>query len=478
MLMTVGTAAAATTYWVNNSTGPTADFTSIQTAIDYANPTDTILVYPGTYTENVYVYKSVNITSTDGAAVTIVIAAEPDNNVFAVYEADNVIISGFNVSGAFGGAAGIYLNICNNTILSNNIVEGNMIGILLEESCNNTMLLNNMVVENLIDGIVVYLSDNCILTDNTVNDNQQGITLILVNNTILTDNIMEGNSDRGIVLLSSHNNRLIGNTAANSNTGITLDECTGEGSNNNELVDNTVTNNYDGIKLFYSNDNRLTSNMVVDNDYYGILLDGSNNTVTNNNVSDNMYGLKLLDVSYNNLIYNNCFNNSTTNSIEMPPGLSVLNTFNSTEMITYVYEGNTYTNYTGNYYSDYEGTDSNDDGIGDSPYSVLSPFDHYPLMFWPVIPVPPIVYPSDALDGLITGIENNEDFSASTIKTLNAKLDNVISTLDKGDYEKAIDQLEKFIDTVEKLKDQEKIEDGPAEELIKSAEDIIKLIEN
>ncbi|MCD6455950.1 MAG: hypothetical protein J7K81_04070 [Methanophagales archaeon] len=42
--------------------------------------------------------------------------------------------------------------------------------------------------------------------------------------------------------------------------------------------------------------------------------------------------------------------------------------FNS--KITYTYKGKTYTNYLGNYLSDYKGSDDNNNGIGDSPYSI------------------------------------------------------------------------------------------------------------
>jgi len=50
-------------------------------------------------------------------------------------------------------------------------------------------------------------------------------------------------------------------------------------------------------------------------------------------------------------------------------------------MITYMYEGKTYTNYTGNYWDDYTGTDADGDGIGDSSYSIPNDNDdNYPLM--------------------------------------------------------------------------------------------------
>lgn len=52
----------------------------------------------------------------------------------------------------------------------------------------------------------------------------------------------------------------------------------------------------------------------------------------------------------------------------------------STEKITYTYEGETYENYMGNYWSDYMGDDGDGNGIGDTPYGINGDFDYHPLM--------------------------------------------------------------------------------------------------
>jgi len=57
------------------------------------------------------------------------------------------------------------------------------------------------------------------------------------------------------------------------------------------------------------------------------------------------------------------------------------NIWNSTEPITYTYNGKTYTNYLGNYWSDHECEDANGDGICYSPYVINSDNqDNYPLV--------------------------------------------------------------------------------------------------
>ncbi len=56
------------------------------------------------------------------------------------------------------------------------------------------------------------------------------------------------------------------------------------------------------------------------------------------------------------------------------------NLFNSSSVLKYTYNGHTLTNYMGNYWSDYNGNDVDNNGIGDTPYSINTYNDEYPLM--------------------------------------------------------------------------------------------------
>ncbi len=76
------------------------------------------------------------------------------------------------------------------------------------------------------------------------------------------------------------------------------------------------------------------------------------------------------------MIYHNDFVNNTDSVYSE----NLVNIWNSSEAVTYIYNGSIYTSYFGNYWDEYNGTDTNMDGIGDTPYRIDSDEDKYPLM--------------------------------------------------------------------------------------------------
>jgi len=276
---------------------------------------------------------------------------------------------------------GIGLWNSNNSSISNNIIRSNNDGGILLSHSNETTIRKNEFINN---GIFVDYSYGNIVEDNEVNgkplvyledesdkfiDNAGQIILVRCKN-ITIMNAELTNTDVGIELFESDNCLISNIISSNNENGIFL-----LNSNNNSISENKISsNNDDGICLGYSNNNSISNNKIRSN-YYGIGLSYSNN----NSISENIISLNdngiVIWFSNNNIIYMNNFINNTCNAFS-----NGSNIWNSTETITYTYKGKTFTNYLGNYWDDYTGSDANGDGIGETPYSIDSDRDNYPLI--------------------------------------------------------------------------------------------------
>ena len=148
------------------------DFPSISDAINSSRPGDSILVYPGTYRENVNVPWALNISSASGKPEDTVLETENSAKPAFHVTANSARISGFGISGS--SMAGIYLESAAACMLVNNKVSGCSPGVLLEDSFNNTLTGNN--ISNNAEGLRLTNSFlNTILEnefDNSININE------------------------------------------------------------------------------------------------------------------------------------------------------------------------------------------------------------------------------------------------------------------------------------------------------------------
>jgi len=134
-------AAEPGTFAVNASGG--GDFLSISDAVNSSKPGDTVLVYPGTYVENVDVPRNLTICSVSGNPEdTVIESADPEKPVFRVH-GNASRIRGLGIKGS-GQNCGVYLESVRNCTLSDSMISDCAPGVWLEGSFNNTLAGNNI----------------------------------------------------------------------------------------------------------------------------------------------------------------------------------------------------------------------------------------------------------------------------------------------------------------------------------------------
>ena len=384
------------------------DNASIQDGIDAASNGDSIKVNNGTYTENIDINKTVNLSSINGRDSTTIAASNTNDHVIKI-TSDSVAFNGFSVYGAeipTDYKAGIYLNTVINCLIINNnfgcsFNQRSDYGILMRNSNSNTLKNNNcdynfytgicveysnhnnikfnQCYKNLSNGMVVSNSEFNNFENNDIYDNTVfGVNLYASNNNTVLNNNINLNGMFGISLVNCADNFIDYNFLENNfSAGLRMvNNCT-----NNIVNNNFSDSNEFGLHISVNSlNNTITNNIFSNNTEHGIVLDNSDNNILTKNLFDSntTFGLNILS-SDNNKIYMNTFSNNSfpVNST------SSINDWNSPTEISYKFNDYSYhKQFLGNFYGSYSGVDSNEDGIGDSPCYLpgSEPNDNYPLI--------------------------------------------------------------------------------------------------
>jgi parallel beta-helix repeat protein len=229
------------------------------------------------------------------------------------------------------------------TIVDGNPPEGYRIPIKIQ--CDNVSVSGFKLLYGYA-GITVGDVKYCSISGNRIAGNQHGILLVDTSFSNVTKNYFEQIRLSSAIQLSYSNYNLV--------TGNYIDNCT-EGiqiwqySTNNTVTENTITNCDDvAIRLQYADNNTIARNDVSNSGTGTSIYVANNNTITNNNYINNIEQLPSGEWEW----YAKTFGyNGSQNIINQ------------------------------NYFSDYNGTDTEGDGIGDTPYLINDENkDNYPLM--------------------------------------------------------------------------------------------------
>jgi parallel beta-helix repeat protein len=326
-------------------------YSTIQEAINAATSGDTIQVLNGTYYESVNINKSLILVGESPMGTII----EGHVDIFL----DNVEFRGFTIRGGTGGVLGVGLFMWNSDdcTIRNNIITSCIhawgYGMWISHSNSNT-ISENLIIQNSGSGIFI---------DEGSSYNK------IVNNTISYNSLF------GICVYDSGGAPCIGNVIISNNMDLNAWGCieAASCSEGTEIIGNKIANSKYGIDFFschihgsYHCEATITDNVIANCKYGVSITSAYSNNIIDNTVMNCTYGISIHYLTENNTVYHNNFINNVQQ-------------VNQTGTNT-VWDGGYPSG--GNYWSDYNGTDSDGDGIGDTPY-VIDEYnrDNYPLMY-------------------------------------------------------------------------------------------------
>jgi len=293
------------------------DYPTIQAAINAAAGGDTIVVAPGTYTENIdFIGKAVTVESSGGAAVTVIDGGKLGSTVtFQTGEIIGSVLDGFTVTnGSATDGGGIFCDgaspsIFSNIITANEAEHGG--GIFCDNGSggviyNNTITANSTTGYYMAGGAGIYLDsysaplilDNAV-TNNVSTYNGGGITCNHGAYPVISGNDITGNAcpiNGGGILCENGSDATI---TDNTITGNSASGYPGGGIHIRESVvtvtGNIITGNSayhaGGIYCWFSSATIIEDNVISQNTANssggGVGLNGSSATVRNNTITEN-----------------------------------------------------------------------------------------------------------------------------------------------------------------------------------------------
>lgn len=345
---------AGRTLWVH----PDSAIASIPEGIEAAQPNDTIVIGPGTYSADSLI---IDIPLTLRGQPGAIVRAAGKRGIFVVI-APNVTIRNLHLTGVqtsfTAEHAAILLEGVSHATIEDNIIDSCFFGIYAANSFACTIRRNTVIghqnrLTTAGNGIHLWYCRDIAVIDNEVRNHRDGIYMEFVRSSVVDSNRCHDNLRYGLHYMFSDSSRYAGNQFLRNAAGVAVMY-----TNNVLMQDNVFEQSWGGasygLLLKDIRDSRVVGNTFASNSI-GIHIEGSDRIVLARNLfQDNGWAMKLMANCLDNSIHGNDFID------------------NSFAVATNSRQNNS--SFDGNYWSDYRGFDLDRDGYGDTPFRPVSLF--------------------------------------------------------------------------------------------------------
>lgn len=326
---------------------------NLQQLINNAKNNDTFILKKGIYNTKLTINNSIHLQGESGAKII----ADNKGNAITV-NASGVIIENLFITGSgldlSTQDSGIFVNkTANNTIIRNNFIENNLIGVYLW-GAQNSLIINNKIIgrkdmheNDRGNGIQLWNSSGSKVINNDISYGRDGIFVTTSKQNEFSDNVFK-NLRYSIHYMYTNNSIVKNNISIGNDIGYALMSSSHLGVYNNL----SINDKDHGIFLNFLNNSKITANVVINNRGKCVFIYNSNqNKIANNYFNHCNIGVHFTAGSANNEFYNNAF-------------------INNQKQVKYV--GTKYLEWShnnkGNYWSDHSFYDLNNDSIADVVY--------------------------------------------------------------------------------------------------------------